>query len=165
MCPTKITLGEMREGRDGPRRILVYCADYRCSHSMAMSADQWPDDVRLSDIEPAMVCKVCGKRDADVRPHFKPAKMGYRAKSKSPASFEAGPLRTPSLVQVGNQVDAAADSNHCRNSPQQYDWHCSLLILFPCHTTNFSSATRVPGNLHSGNHVLAAPHSAARRTT
>lgn len=52
MRPQKITFGEMREGRDGTRRILVYCADYRCSHLIAMSADQWVDDVRLSDIEP-----------------------------------------------------------------------------------------------------------------
>jgi hypothetical protein len=41
-----------------------------------MSAEQWPDDVRLSDIEPRFVCKACGKRDADVRPHFEPARMG-----------------------------------------------------------------------------------------
>ena len=25
--------------------VLVYCADYRCSHSVALSADRWPDDV------------------------------------------------------------------------------------------------------------------------
>jgi hypothetical protein len=56
--------------------ILVYCADYRCSHSIEMSAEQWPDDVRLSDIEPRFVCKACGKRGADVRPHFEPARMG-----------------------------------------------------------------------------------------
>jgi hypothetical protein len=31
--------------------VLIYCADYRCSHAIAVSADQWPDDVRLSDIE------------------------------------------------------------------------------------------------------------------
>jgi hypothetical protein len=41
--------------------ILIYCADYRCSHSVAMSADHWPDDVRLSDIEPRFVCSACGK--------------------------------------------------------------------------------------------------------
>jgi hypothetical protein len=69
--------------RDGPEKfssppqkdfcsILVYCGDY----SIAMSADRWPDDVRLSDIEPRFVCKACGKRGADVRPHFEPAKIG-----------------------------------------------------------------------------------------
>jgi hypothetical protein len=40
----------MRES--GLRRVLVYCADYRCSHSVVISADAWPDDVRLSDLEP-----------------------------------------------------------------------------------------------------------------
>jgi hypothetical protein len=59
-----------------PTGILVYCADYRCSHSIAMPADRWPDDVRLSDIEPQFVSTVCGKRGADMRPHFEPARMG-----------------------------------------------------------------------------------------
>jgi hypothetical protein len=48
----------------GVRGILVYCSDYKCSHSIAISADAWSDDVRLSDIEPRFVCKVCGKRGA-----------------------------------------------------------------------------------------------------
>jgi len=47
--------------------ILVYCADYRCSHSIEMSAGRWSDDLRLSDIEPRFVCKACGKRGADGR--------------------------------------------------------------------------------------------------
>jgi hypothetical protein len=55
---TKITFGDMRE--QGVR--LIYCADYRCSHSIATSADQWPDDLRLSDIEHRFICAVCGKR-------------------------------------------------------------------------------------------------------
>ena len=78
MRPQKITLGEMRSG-GGPTGILVRCADYRCSHSVTMSADSWPDEVRLSDIEPRFVCKACGKRGADVRPHFDPANMGTLA--------------------------------------------------------------------------------------
>jgi hypothetical protein len=46
--PQKITLAEMRStGVLGP---LIYCADYRCSHSIAISADDWSDDVRLSAI-------------------------------------------------------------------------------------------------------------------
>jgi hypothetical protein len=73
--PVKITFGEMRSG-GGPTGILVYCADYRCSHSIAMAADGWPDDVRLSDIEPRFVCRAFGKRGAGVRPHFQPARMG-----------------------------------------------------------------------------------------
>jgi hypothetical protein len=35
----------------GVRGILVCCADYQCSHSIAISGDVWPDHVRLSDIE------------------------------------------------------------------------------------------------------------------
>ena len=79
--PQKITFAEMREM--GVRGILIYCADYHCSHSIAISGDAWPDDVRLSDIEHRFVCEVCGKRGADVRPDFnwdkKPVRvMGYR---------------------------------------------------------------------------------------
>jgi hypothetical protein len=52
------------------RGVLVYCADYRCSHSVALNADRWADEVRLSDIEPRFVCAACGKRGAEVRPDF-----------------------------------------------------------------------------------------------
>jgi len=27
----------------GVRGLLVYCSDYHCSHSVAISADRWPD--------------------------------------------------------------------------------------------------------------------------
>jgi hypothetical protein len=64
--PQKITFGEMRDEM-GVRGVLVYCADHRCSHSVAMNADRWADDVRLSDVEPRFVCKACGKRGAILR--------------------------------------------------------------------------------------------------
>ena len=57
------------------RGILIYCADYRCSHSLAISANRWTDDVRLSDIEPRFICGACGKRGADVGPDFNSDKM------------------------------------------------------------------------------------------
>jgi hypothetical protein len=49
----------------------------------ASHADEWPDDLRLSDIEECFTCGVCGKRGADVRPDFNWNKqpvqmMGYR---------------------------------------------------------------------------------------
>jgi len=77
----KITFAEMRDM--GVRGILIYCCDYQCSHSIAISGDRWPDDMRLSDIEQRFICKACGKRGADLRPDFnwnsKPvAAMGYR---------------------------------------------------------------------------------------
>jgi hypothetical protein len=50
-----------------------------------MSGDRWPDDLRLSDLEPRLICSACGKRGADVRPNFncnKPVApmMGYRSR-------------------------------------------------------------------------------------
>jgi hypothetical protein len=82
MRPQQITFGEMRDEM-GVRGVLIYCADYHCSHSLAMNGDRWPDELRLSDIEPRFVCRSCGKRGADVRPDFNwgnlPVRaMGYR---------------------------------------------------------------------------------------
>jgi hypothetical protein len=79
--PTKISFAEMRQ--QGVRGILIYCADYHCSHSLAISGDRWPDDLRLSDIEDRFTCTACSKRGADVRPDFNWSKspvgmMGYR---------------------------------------------------------------------------------------
>jgi hypothetical protein len=66
--PQKITFGEMRAA--GLRGILIYCADFHCSHSIALSADRWPDHARLSDLESRFVCQACGQRGADIRPNF-----------------------------------------------------------------------------------------------
>jgi hypothetical protein len=74
-----LTFGEMRSGRSGTRGILVHCADYKCSHSIAMLADRWPGDVRHSDIEPRFVCKACGKRGADVRPDWQSVESQFPA--------------------------------------------------------------------------------------
>ena len=71
----KITLGEMRSG-NGPRWLIVYCSDFKCSHSVVIDAAQWDDDVRLSDLEPNFTCKACGRHGADVRPLFERAQMG-----------------------------------------------------------------------------------------
>jgi hypothetical protein len=78
----KITFQQMREM--GVHGLLIYCSDYKCSHSIAISGDRWPHDVRLSDIESLFICKACGERGADVRPDFSSirpqpaAAMGYR---------------------------------------------------------------------------------------
>jgi hypothetical protein len=64
----KITFGNMRQM--GVSGVLIYCSDYHCSHSIEISADRWPDNVRLSEIESKFVCKACGQRGADVRPNF-----------------------------------------------------------------------------------------------
>jgi hypothetical protein len=75
----KITLGEMRSS--GVRGLLIYCSDYKCSHWTPISGDRWPDDVRLSDIEPHFTCQVCGQRGADVRPNFHWEREARRAVS------------------------------------------------------------------------------------
>jgi hypothetical protein len=83
MRSQKITFGDMREM--GVRGILVDCADYHCSDSVALNADCWTDELRLSDIEPRFTCTVSGTRGADVRPDIhwnvkgRPMSgMGYR---------------------------------------------------------------------------------------
>jgi hypothetical protein len=48
--PQKITFGELRAS--GVRDVLIYCRDHHSSHHITISADRWPDRVRLSDIEP-----------------------------------------------------------------------------------------------------------------
>jgi hypothetical protein len=70
--PEKITIGEMRQS--GVTGVLVYCADHNCSHVATASAEEWPDDVRLSDFEGRYVCSVCSHRGADVRPDWRSKK-------------------------------------------------------------------------------------------
>jgi hypothetical protein len=50
----------------GGRGLLVRSS--ACAHSLPVIADQWPNNVRLSDLEPHFVCKVCGHRGADAAP-------------------------------------------------------------------------------------------------
>lgn len=80
----KITFRELREmGLSG---VLIYCSDYKCSHYIKASADPWPDETRLSDIERRFVCEKCGTRGADVRPdhtttsYFKPIETIFHPK-------------------------------------------------------------------------------------
>src|SRR5258705_33316 len=74
----KITLGEMRAA--AVCDLLAYCADYKCSHGMRMSADRWPVYVRLSvfpsaikyrqsaaSTEPAKIPEVLPTRPVDPR--------------------------------------------------------------------------------------------------
>lgn len=60
MSPQKITFGEMRE--EGYSGIIVYCRDHKCSHSEHMSADRWPDDLRITEVEPHFICTACARR-------------------------------------------------------------------------------------------------------
>jgi hypothetical protein len=70
----KITLGEMRES--GPTRLIVYCGDYKCAHSVVINSERWPDHFRLSDLEPKFIGQVCGHCGADTGRCLRQAKMG-----------------------------------------------------------------------------------------
>jgi hypothetical protein len=92
--------------------VLIYCADYRCSHSVAVMADQWADDVRLSDIEDRFTRTACGKRGADVRPDFnwdkQPIKaLGYRWRCYN---LRAAGARFASLFR--RMIDAATSAEN-----------------------------------------------------
>jgi hypothetical protein len=65
-----------RDARLRVRDVLIYCGDHRCSHHVEVNADGWPDDARLSGIEPKFTCTRCGKRGAEIRPKSSQARMG-----------------------------------------------------------------------------------------
>ncbi|WGD48595.1 hypothetical protein QA641_23360 [Bradyrhizobium sp. CB1650] len=67
-CAFDVCVAELRA--TGMRDLIVFCQDCRCSHNGKLTADyvdRWPDDVRLSELEPWFVCKACGKRGAIFR--------------------------------------------------------------------------------------------------
>ncbi len=97
----KITFGEMRAA--GVRGLLIYCSDYRCSHWTTMSADRWPHDVRLSDLERKFVCRVCGTHGADIRPE------SIETRS-SPTSDESG-RHTPGLTKPLDRAQGMAEAD------------------------------------------------------
>jgi hypothetical protein len=45
----------MASAESGVRGLLIYCADYHCSHYITAGADHWPNHIRLSDLEPRLV--------------------------------------------------------------------------------------------------------------
>jgi hypothetical protein len=70
----KITLGEMRES--GPTKLIAYCFNRKCNYHADSDASQWPDEVRISDLEERFVCMKCGERGADIRPLWPKTPMG-----------------------------------------------------------------------------------------
>ena len=65
--PLKITLGDLRS--TGVRDLIVFCQDYRCSHNVKLPAeyvDRWPDEIRISQLEPRFICSACGMRGSNI---------------------------------------------------------------------------------------------------
>jgi hypothetical protein len=91
--PRKITFAEMRAA--GVRGLLIYCSDYKCSHSTTISGDRWADDVRLSDLEPKFTCQACGRKGADVRISIGKFRLGKRGPARDNfRTTRAGPDQT-----------------------------------------------------------------------
>jgi hypothetical protein len=68
----KISLREM--GAAGVRGLIVFRL-HNAGHNVILGrhvVGQWPDKVRLSDLEPRFVCSAYGKRGPDVRPGSEP---------------------------------------------------------------------------------------------
>src|SRR3954453_12041334 len=57
-------------GRCNQRRCAPAALLLRLQPLTAMRNDQWPDDIRLSDVEPRFTCQACGTKGADLRPNF-----------------------------------------------------------------------------------------------
>jgi hypothetical protein len=89
--------------------ILIDCSDYKCGHWTTMTADRWPDDVKLSDLEAGYSPETAlAQNRVQVRPVplFRAAKLpstffdeGFRVRSNvDPASifepFSSYALRT-----------------------------------------------------------------------
>jgi hypothetical protein len=59
-----------------PTLLIVYCSDFKCSHSIIVDAKPWSDEIRLADLEPRFTRMACGQRGADARPLFERAAKG-----------------------------------------------------------------------------------------
>ena len=97
--PRKVTLGEMRSS--GVR----YCSDYKCSHRIAVSADQWGDNVWLSVLE--------DQRGADVRPDFN--------WDKKTSAFWKRPIGIERDDQRHDRQDARVSRFYCNNGWSNMD--------------------------------------------
>jgi hypothetical protein len=51
----------------GFKNVWVYCSNPDCHHNADLDVEHLPDDLTFNDLQPRMVCTVCGHRGADVR--------------------------------------------------------------------------------------------------
>jgi hypothetical protein len=116
----------MRES--GIRGLLIYCSDYHCSHWIAIDGDRWPDDVRLSDLEPHFVCQACGNRGAA---GLSGSKNGHRLVQGS-AGLLALQFQNLALNQtkrnIRRRVSNPEPSKHLRESSTTSRWRTLMNI-------------------------------------
>jgi hypothetical protein len=108
--PQKIIFAEMRDM--GVRGILVYCADYQCSHSIAISGDGWPDELRLSDI----VGHTVSQSDS-----FRPDDCVDDQALKRPLPFGDGARNQRSGPRWSHSMHSSWPSDLCRPSAIDLD--------------------------------------------
>ena len=75
-------------------RSADFCSGHKCGHLITVNGGRWPDEMRLSDLEPLFICSACSKRGADVRPDFnwnRPVvpMMAYRPNTSGAVSFKS----------------------------------------------------------------------------
>ncbi len=61
---------EHAEPRPKQGAVLVHCSNPDCHHNAEIDASGFPDDVTFGDLQPRMLCTVCGHRGADVSPSW-----------------------------------------------------------------------------------------------
>lgn len=164
--PQKIAFGELRDM--GVPGVLIYYANYKCSHSIAVVADHWADDLRLSDIEDRFTCSACGKRGADVRPDFNwnsaisTASPRTKPSPRQPIELHGIPNTTANAItKKANHTIEMANSQSSRRIdrqpcfarfrvtcpprwPSRLDVHDALLRL--CRPGKVISAAVIPAN-------------------
>jgi hypothetical protein len=52
----------------GRTHVVVYCSNPGRHHSAEIDAGGFPDNVTIGDLQPRMLCIVCGHRGADISP-------------------------------------------------------------------------------------------------
>jgi hypothetical protein len=63
-----VALSNMRSlGRND---VFVCCGNPACRRNVEIDASGFPDSVTFGDLQPRMLCAVCGHRGADVSPSW-----------------------------------------------------------------------------------------------
>lgn len=76
----------------------------QCSHNVEPDAARWPDEVRLSDLEPRFICTACGKRGSIIRSVDEPLQMSASGQRRFYACDASHSTRRLEFVSILHQV-------------------------------------------------------------
>ena len=85
-----VRLANMRT--HGRKHVFVNCGNPDCYHNAELDVSRLPDDATFNDLQPRMLCTVCGHRGADVRPDWSPH---VNKRHAEPGSARGTPLGAP----------------------------------------------------------------------